>query len=201
MDLELTYSPDADGQKKASIPARTKEWALSFIAEESAKGPSEIAAVVQAGHDQILDTIDIGTSGQSAAAEAEEHDRERVQPTLVAVAIGQLDEADSDMSTTVSLQASIREGQAGGNLRFFCDDVGYYNGSVQTLSVEDGIITVTGAGGLFRPDGTRINVHYSVEFSTETNMATISVEGRDYEYTITGELDGLVVVKEPSTLE
>ncbi len=57
MDLEITYSPGADGQKTANIPARTKEWALSFIAEESAKGPSEIAAVVQQGHDEVLDAI------------------------------------------------------------------------------------------------------------------------------------------------
>ncbi len=70
---------------------------------------------------------------------------------------------------------------------------------MQTLSVEDGIITVTGAGGLFRPDGTRIGVHYRAEFSIETGRTTISVEGRDFEYTMTGDLDGLVVAKEPPT--
>ncbi|MCH7699455.1 MAG: hypothetical protein IH865_11015, partial [Chloroflexi bacterium] len=65
MDLEITYSPGADGQKTASIPARTKEWALSFIAEESAKGPNEIAAVVQQGHDEVLDAIANLTDGQA----------------------------------------------------------------------------------------------------------------------------------------
>ena len=145
-------------------------------------------------------TIDIGTSGEPAAAAPEERDGEHARPSLVAVAIGQLvEDAESDMTTTVSLQAAIRDGEAGGNLRFFCEEVGYYNGGVRTLSVENGIITVTGAGGLFRPDGTRIGVYYRAEFSIETGMATISVEGRDFEYTMTGVLDGLVTVKEPPT--
>ena len=57
MDLEITYSSGGDGRKKAVIPARTKEWALAFIAKESAKGPEDIAAVVQAGHDEVLNAI------------------------------------------------------------------------------------------------------------------------------------------------
>ncbi len=53
------------------------------------------------------------------------------------------------------------------------------------------------AGGLFRPDGTRIGVRYDEQFSIETGEARIHVTGRDYEYTMTGDIDGLVTVKEP----
>ena len=65
MDLEITYSSSDDGQKRASIPARTKEWALSFIAKESVKEPEDIAAVVQAGHDEVLDAISKLTDEQA----------------------------------------------------------------------------------------------------------------------------------------
>ena len=62
---------------------------------------------------------------------------------LVAVAIGQLDEGDGHHST-VDLLASIRDGEAGGSFRFFCAEAGYYNGGVRTLSVSNGVISVTG---------------------------------------------------------
>ncbi len=70
-------------------------------------------------------TFSVGTSAEPAAAEVV-RDGERSRPSLVAVAIGQLVEDDaSDMTATVSLQAAIRDGEAGGNLRFFCEEVGY----------------------------------------------------------------------------
>ena len=57
MDLEITYLPDDDGVAKANIPPRSKEWVLAFIAEHSVKAPAQIAAVVQEGHDEVLDAI------------------------------------------------------------------------------------------------------------------------------------------------
>ena len=57
MDLKIRYSRQADGTKKASIPANTREWALSFIQEEAGKPPSAIEAVVQAGQDELLGII------------------------------------------------------------------------------------------------------------------------------------------------
>ena len=141
----------------------------------------------------------IGVAASAAAVEPSEervHGDARVTPSLVAVAIGQLDEGDGHRSTD-DLLASIRDGEAGGSFRFFCEEAGYYNGGVRTLSVSNGVISVTGAGGLFRPDGTRIGVQYDAQFSIETGEARIHVTGRDYEYTMTGVVDGLVTVKEP----
>jgi len=117
-------------------------------------------------------------------------------PTLVAVAIGQLQE-ESGESFTVDLHAAIRDGVPGGALRFYGDEVGYYNGGVRTLSVEDGVIHVTGGGGLFKPDGTRAAVRYSAEFSLDGSHAAITVQGRDYTYTMEGTLDGFVHVFTP----
>ncbi len=57
MDLEIRYSRQADGTKKATIPNNTKEWALSFIQEHAGKPPSAIEAVVQAGQDELLGLI------------------------------------------------------------------------------------------------------------------------------------------------
>jgi len=117
-------------------------------------------------------------------------------PALVAVAIGQLVEPSGE-SFTVDLHAAIRDGTPGGALRFFGDEVGYYNGGVRTLSVDGGVIHGTGGGGLFRPDGTRVPVRYSAEFSTDGSHAKITVQGRDYQYTMEGTLDGFVHVYTP----
>lgn len=170
-----------------------KHWWRIGVAASAA---AAVAVVFASG---VL-IIDVGTSGEQAtAAEPNQVGVERnvrVAPSLVAVAIGQLDEGDGDHST-VDLLASIRDGEAGGSFRFFCEEAGYYNGGVRTLSVSDGVINVTGAGGLYRPDGTRIGVQYDAQFSIETGEARIHVTGRDYEYTMTGVVDGLVTVKEP----
>ena len=57
MDLEITYILDDEGVLKANIPQRNREWALAFIAEHSVKEPAKIAALVQEGHDEVLDAI------------------------------------------------------------------------------------------------------------------------------------------------
>ena len=120
----------------------------------------------------------------------------KVTPTLVAIVIGQLKEPAGE-SFTVDLHAAIKNGTPDGALHFFGDAVGYYNGGVRTLSVDGGVIKATGGGGLFRPDGTRIAVRYSAEFSTDGSHAKITVQGRDYQYTMEGRLDGFVHVFTP----
>ena len=65
MDLQITYIPDDEGVLKANIPERNKEWALAFIAEHSVKEPARIAAVVQEGHDEVLDAIAPLTDAQA----------------------------------------------------------------------------------------------------------------------------------------
>jgi hypothetical protein len=119
-----------------------------------------------------------------------------VRPTLVGAAIGQLNEAGGD-SATVDLRAAIRDGTAGGALRFFSDEYGYYNGGVRTFVVEAGTIKVTGGGGLFQPDGTRVQVRYDAQFALDGSHAIIHVAGRNIDYTLEGTLDGFVHVWEP----
>ncbi len=135
-------------------------------------------------------------SGDHALAAA---NTPQAKPSLVAVAIGQLKESNGD-SFTVDLGAAIRNGTPGGALRFFGRDVGYYNGGVRTLAVDGGVIKVTGGGGLLRPDGTRIAVRYSAQFSLDGSHATITVQGKNLQYTMDGRLDGFVhVFTPPST--
>jgi hypothetical protein len=72
MDLGIQYTRQPDGSKRASIPDRSREWALSFIKEHAAKPPAEIEAVVQEGHDQIIRLLDGLTDEQAASHPAED---------------------------------------------------------------------------------------------------------------------------------
>jgi hypothetical protein len=67
MDLGIQYTRQPDGTKRASIPDRSREWALSFVREHAAKSPAEIAAVVQEGHDRIIRLLD-GLTDEPAPA-------------------------------------------------------------------------------------------------------------------------------------
>ena len=117
-------------------------------------------------------------------------------PGLVAIAIGQLREADGE-TATVDLHATIRGGQVGGNLRFFSDD-GYYNGGVRTLSVQNGVIRAAGAGGLLKPDGTRVIVAYEAEITVATKRTSIHIRGAGIDYTLHGVIEpGFVFAGSP----
>ena len=65
MDLKITYIPNDEGVLKANIPQRNREWALAFIAKHSVKEPAKIAALVQEGHDEVLDAIAPLTDSQA----------------------------------------------------------------------------------------------------------------------------------------
>ena len=144
--------------------------------------------------------VSISVGGQGAGAQegdaaASALDAPRVLPSLVGVAIGQLEEADGE-EATVDLRATIRDGKPGGALRFYSEEYGYYNGGVRSFTVEDGVIHVSGAGGLTQPDGTRVAVRYDATFASD-GTSSIHVRGRDLDYTMEGTLDGLVHVWEP----
>jgi hypothetical protein len=117
-------------------------------------------------------------------------------PSMAAIAIGQLNEASGE-SATVDLHATIRAGKAGGALRFFSSGDGYYNGGVKTLTCQDGVISVTGGGGFVKSDGTRIHVTFVARFDRQSHEATITVTGKNFEYTLNGHLDGLIWCGDP----
>lgn len=119
------------------------------------------------------------------------------QPRMLAVAIGQLSE-DGGETATVDLRAGDKDGKERGNLRFFSEDDGYYNGGVRDVSCEGGVITARGGGGLVQPDGTRVRVAYEATFDKATGEATIHVRGRDIDYTMQGEVDGLIWCGDPT---
>ena len=140
-------------------------------------------------------------SGGSSAAPGDGDSRARPPlpaASLVAITIGQVVEEEGD-TATVDLHASIRNGKAMGNLRFYSEEYGYYNGGVRTLKFEDGAITATGGGGLFLPDGTRVQVRYAATISVEDEHVEIAVKGKDgLAYTIEGSLeDGFIWAGDP----
>lgn len=114
------------------------------------------------------------------------------------IAIGQLVEDEGD-PVTLDLRAAQRGDRAGGNLRFYCPDMGYYNGGVRTLEIDGDLIKVTGAGPLHQEDGTKIRVRYQAEINAADKTANIVVEGRDgFSYSMEGALDpGLVRIFTP----
>jgi hypothetical protein len=115
---------------------------------------------------------------------------------MVAIAIGQL-HGDSGEAATVDLHAAIKGGTADGALRFFSSGDGYYGGGVKTLTCQDGVITVTGGGGFVKPDGTRIHVTFEARFDRQSHEAKITVNGKNFEYTLSGHLDGLIWCGDP----
>ena len=125
------------------------------------------------------------TASPSAAQEEEA----RARPDRVAVAIGQLNEADGGKAW-LSLQAGALADKAHGNFRYYYDEAGYYNGAVRILRVSDGAIHVEGGGGLHRPDGTKQRVRFTLDISADGERVELSIVGRKYSYEMTGSLDG-----------
>ena len=159
-------------------------------------GAGAVALVATALASGII-SVRVGGGSGALAAPASTTPAAKVRPSLVVAAIGQLHESDGG-SATVDLRASIRKGQAGGALRFVAGGLGYYNGGVATFVVENGTIKVTGTGGLFRPDGTRVQVRYEAQFAVDGSSATIVVTGRNVSYTLSGTLDGYAHVWQPA---
>ena len=131
--------------------------------------------------------------GALTASAQGEGDSAKSHPTTVAIAIGQVIEADGE-GCIIDLLAFTREGRTGGALRFFDEHAGYYNGAVRTLTVEGSTIYVSGGGGLLRPDGHRVRVEYTATIDTESGATTIEVVGTDYAYTMSGVLDGFATI-------
>ena len=142
-----------------------------------------------------------GLNGASAAqtgepatdlASAERPNKPPKDPNaLLAVAIGSITHENGDSPDTIDLRARESAEKEGGAFRFYCEEMGYYNGGVRDLTWEDGVITATGAGGLWQPDGTRVQVQYTFTVDTETDAAEVTITGDGVDYSTSGELDGL----------
>lgn len=107
---------------------------------------------------------------------------------LVAVAIGNVLNDTTD--PTLDLRAHDANGEQGGAFRFFCEKMGYYNGAVKTLDVEDGVITATGAGGMWKIDGTHVKVEFVLTVDTDAGTADVTITGPGVDYEASGDLDG-----------
>ena len=88
---------------------------------------------------------------------------------------------DDGSESLISLRAGSAGDRAGGNLRFYTREAGFYNGAVRSLTVEGGAIHAEGSGGLWRPDGTRIGVRFTLDVAPD-GRTTLSMVGRDYEW-------------------
>jgi hypothetical protein len=109
-----------------------------------------------------------------------------------AIAIGVVEEEGEDGLNLVDLHGVEFGRRDGGNLRFFSEEYGYYNGAVRELSCLEGVITAKGSGGLTLPDGSHKFVVFEATFDTSSNAAEVTVKAKDeYTYTIEGTLEGL----------
>lgn len=132
----------------------------------------------------------------SGTASAAPGDERHVRQDTVAIAIGTIGEPDGG-HTWLSLQAGIAAGISRGGFRYFCAEAGYYNGAVRQLTVTDGAVHAEGAGGLRRPDGTRMRVTFVLDIAADGSSATVKITGDNYEYEMSGPLHGFVFAGNP----
>ncbi len=122
--------------------------------------------------------------------QAVQHER----PTAVAIALGAI---EGDEEAYLDFHAAISSERQGGNLRFWTEDDGYYNGGVRTLTINGQHVHAEGVGPLWQPDGTRVPVRFSIDLNGGSNHVSITVRGRDLEYTLEGTVEGFVFVGAP----
>ncbi len=70
MNLDLTYTTDADGTNVMSLPDETRAWVIAFVRENAQKPPAEMEAIVQQGQRDLLAALD-GVSDKSKAGDPE----------------------------------------------------------------------------------------------------------------------------------
>lgn len=65
MNLDLTYTTDADGTSVMSLPDETRAWVIDFVRENAQKPPAEMEAIVQEGKRQLSAALDGVSEGQA----------------------------------------------------------------------------------------------------------------------------------------
>jgi hypothetical protein len=140
--------------------------------------------------------------GTAYAAEPDRPEKRKDRPDVVAVALGVLKEPGGDQAV-VDFRAAKNGDNVRGNLRFYSKDDGYYNGAVRRFAVQDGVIKAAGAGGLLKPDGTRVPVRFEAEFHVVAKKVSIKVTGKGgFEYTLEGTFDpGFIKILNPQDRE
>jgi hypothetical protein len=152
-----------------------------------------------------LGGLSMAATGTASAEEPEARPRlERLRQLRahvqqVAIAIGGVAESGGD-TATIDLRAAKGAERAGGTLRFWDEEHGYYNGVVRTLTIEGGVIHATGAGPLWTPEGERVPVRFDLTIDEASKQVTIVIEGREdagYGYTLAGTLEGFIFAGDP----
>jgi hypothetical protein len=119
---------------------------------------------------------------------------QREKPLAVAIALGAI---EGDEEAYIDLHAAVGAERQGGNLRFWTEDDGYYNGGIRTVTITGQNVHAEGAGPLWKPDGTRVPVRFSMDLNGGSNRVSITVKGRELEYTLEGKVEGFVFVGPP----
>ncbi|HLH73848.1 MAG TPA: hypothetical protein VKX96_11250 [Chloroflexota bacterium] len=138
----------------------------------------------------------IGLMALAGTALAQRLPRNQTQPLGGVIAIGELTEPDGTIQT-VDLRAGERNNQQGGNLRFYCPKMGYYNGAVRSVSIRNGTANLSGGGALTKPDGSRERVTFTMTVTLADKHVTVNVQDKDGQtYTMDGNLNpGFVVIQ------
>ena len=119
--------------------------------------------------------------------------QQRAKPVAVAIALGAV---TGDEEAYIDLHAAVGPERQGGNLRFWTEDDGYYNGNIRTVTINGQNVHAEGAGPLWH-DGKRVPVRFTLDLNGGSNRVSVTVKGRDLEYTLAGTVDGFVFVGPP----
>ena len=133
-----------------------------------------------------------GLDGTERQRPQQAQDRER--PTAVAVAFGAI---EADEEAYIDFHAAMGSERQSGALRFWTEDDGFYNGAVRTVTINGQNVHAEGAGPLWKTDGTRVPVRFTIDLNGGSNHVKITVVGRNLEYTIEGTVEGFVFVGAP----
>jgi hypothetical protein len=120
--------------------------------------------------------------------------RQHEQPAAVAIALGAIEGSEE---AYLNFRAADGAERDGGNLRFWTEDDGYYNGNVRGVTINGQNVHAEGGGPLWKPDGTHTLVRFSIDLNGGSNHVSITVTGRDLDYTIEGTVEGFVFIGQP----
>lgn len=117
--------------------------------------------------------------------------RAKAKNAEIAVAFGRLEGAED---AVIDFRAADGPERSGGHLRFWSEDDGFYNGVSRNVEINGQNVHAEGAGPLTKPDGTRVRVRFTLDLNGDTDQVTVKVTGEGIDYTLTGTVEGRVLV-------